>query len=70
MNGNKVVILCPEIVPMDNKGEEAIIRGVMDTLGFNSSNCEYHIIDPTVKTMTEKRGLYLHPSDLFFENWR
>ena len=70
MNGNKVVILCPEIVPMDNKGEEAIIRGVMDTLGFNSSNCEYHIIDPTVKTMTVKRGLYLHPSDLFFENWR
>lgn len=70
MNNNKIVILCPEIVPMDNKGEEAIIRGIMDLLGLDEENCEYHIVDPAVKTMTIRNGLYLHPPKLFFQEWR
>ena len=31
---NKIRVLCPEYVPLENKGEEAIIRGTIDVL-FN-----------------------------------
>lgn len=70
MINNKIIFLCPESVPIDNKGEEAIIKGIIDTLGLSIDKCEYHIIDPTVKTLTQRRGLYLHPLDLFYPKWR
>lgn len=70
MIDNKIVILCPEIVPLDNKGEEAIIKGVMDIKGLKEDNCIYQVIDPSVRQLTVRNGLYLHPSELFFSEWR
>ena len=70
MIDNKIVILCPEIVPLDNKGEEAIIKGVMDVKGLDEDNCIYQVIDPSVSQLTVRNGLYLHPSNLFFSEWR
>ena len=40
----KIQILCPEYVPLENKGEEAIIRGVVDVLNLDEG-CTYHIVD-------------------------
>lgn len=70
MLDNKTVILCPEIVPLDNKGEEAIIKGIMDVKGLTVENCYYQVIDHSVKSFTERNGLLLHPLDLFVSEWR
>lgn len=70
MIDDKVIFLCPESVPLDNKGEEAIIKGVIDTLGLPHGKYEFHIIDPSVKECTYKRGLFLHPLSLFYPKWR
>ncbi len=66
---NKIVVLCPEYVPLENKGEEAIIRGTIDVL-FPNIECEYHIVDNNSKVYYESNGIHVHPGDLFFSNWR
>ena len=41
----KIHILCPEYVPLENKGEEAIIRGTIDVIfGKQEELCEYHMV--------------------------
>lgn len=66
---SKIQILCPEYVPLENKGEEAIIRGVIDIL-FPNGECEYHIVDNNSKTYYKKGDLHVHPGSLFFSKWR
>ena len=66
---NKIRVLCPEYVPLENKGEEAIIRGTIDVL-FPNIECEYHIVDNNSKVYYESNGIHVHPGDLFFSNWR
>jgi len=66
---SKIHILCPEYVPLENKGEEAIIRGTIDVV-FPEYNCEYHIIDTNNKSYSFKNGIHIYPGSLFFSNWR
>lgn len=63
----KKQILCPEYVPLENKGEEAIIRGTIDILNID---CEYHIVDNNSKVYYQKDNLHVHPGSLFFSDWR
>lgn len=64
-----VQILCPEYVPLENKGEEAIIRGTVDVI-FPDVPTEYHIVDMNVDTYRFINGLHVHPGKLFFSDWR
>ena len=64
-----VKVLCPEHVPFENKGEEAIIQGTIDAL-FYDVKCEYHVVDWNSKELSIKNGVYLHPGSLFFSDWR
>ncbi|CAM4054847.1 polysaccharide pyruvyl transferase family protein [Gillisia hiemivivida] len=67
----KIHILCPEYVPLENKGEEAIIRGTIDVIyGDNSDHCEYHIVDMNSDKYVFTNGLHVHPGRLFFSDWR
>ncbi len=70
MLDNKLVILCPEIVPLDNKGEEAIIKGIMDVKGLSEDNCYYQVIDHSVKSFRTRNGILVHPLKLFVSEWR
>lgn len=64
-----VHILCPEYVPLENKGEEAIIRGTVDVV-FPNRQCEYHIVDMNIDEYFYQDGLHVHPGKLFFSDWR
>lgn len=66
---SKIKILCPEYVPLENKGEEAIIRGIIDVL-FADNDAEYHIVDNNSKVYYIKDGIHVHPGGLFFSDWR
>lgn len=66
---SKIHILCPEYVPLENKGEEAIIRGVIDVL-FTDIDCEYHIVDNKSRKYYRKGNIHVHPGSLFFSDWR
>jgi polysaccharide pyruvyl transferase WcaK-like protein len=65
----KIHLLCPEYVPLENKGEEAIIRGVVDVLNLEAG-CVYHIVDNNSKKYYFKNGIHVHPGALFFSDWR
>jgi polysaccharide pyruvyl transferase WcaK-like protein len=68
---DKIHILCPEYVPFENKGEEAIIRGTIDILFSESGDkCIYHVVDLKSKKYYVKNGIHFHPGDLFFSMWR
>ena len=69
MKSNIIHVLCPEYVPLENKGEEAIIRGTMDVV-FKGIQCEYHIVDNNSKKYYFSNGLHVHPGSLFFSDWR
>jgi polysaccharide pyruvyl transferase WcaK-like protein len=69
MSEHRIKILCPEYVPLENKGEEAIIQGVIDVLNIRGE-CEYHIVDNNASTYYYKNGLHVHPGALFFSDWR
>ena len=56
-------------MPLENKGEEAIIRGIIDVL-FPEIDCEYHLVDNNSKTYYFSNGIHMHPGDLFFSDWR
>ena len=65
----KIHVLCPEYIPLENKGEEAIIKGTIDVV-FPNNECVYHIIDNNTKTYYYKNNLHVHPGALFFSDWR
>jgi polysaccharide pyruvyl transferase WcaK-like protein len=65
----KYNIFCPEIVPMSNKGEEAIIQGMIDTL-FPERNCRFHVCDWDIDEPYETNNIVVHPAKYFFSKWR
>lgn len=67
----KPQILCPEYVPLENKGEEAIIRGTIDVIfGQQENSCEYHMVDMNIDEYQFVNGLHMHPGKLFFSDWK
>ena len=71
MGNSKINILCPEYVPLENKGEEAIIRGTIDVIfGQQEEPCEYHMVDMNIDEYQYVNGLHMHPGKLFFSDWR
>lgn len=71
MKKSKIHILCPEYVPLENKGEEAIIRGTVDVIfGKQDNACEYHLVDMNIDEYQYVNGLHMHPGKLFFSDWR
>lgn len=65
----KYNIFCPEHVPLENKGEEAIIRGMADVL-FPEGNVEFHILDINAKEYHFVDGLHVYPGEWFYSQWR
>lgn len=60
-------IFIPELVPLDNKGEEAIVRGIADVL-FPSGNCEIHLFDE-VEEYRYADGIHVYPVKWFISPW-
>ena len=62
-------IFIPEYVPLENKGEEAIIRGIGDVL-FPEDKVEFHILDMEAKQYQLIDGLHVYPGTWFYARWR
>lgn len=62
-------IFVPEGVPLENKGEEAIIRGMQDVL-FPEGNSVFHILDMNATSSRLVDGLHIHPGRWFYPSWR
>lgn len=62
-------IFCPEYVPLENKGEEAIIRGVEDTV-FPGADVQYHVLDMLATEYKFQDGLHIYPGTWFYSDWR
>ncbi len=60
-------IFIPELVPLDNKGEEAIVRGIADVL-FPEGNCEIHLLDE-VDEYRYFDGIHVYPVKWFISPW-
>ena len=60
-------IFIPELVPLDNKGEEAIVRGIADVL-FPGGNCEIHLFDE-VDEYRYIDGIHIYPVKWFISPW-
>lgn len=69
---NEFHLLCPEYLPLENKGEEAIIRGVADFLEAQRPDIKiiYHIVDLNCTEHHVVDGIHVHPGKLFFSDWR
>ncbi len=65
----KYHIFCPEDVPLTNKGEEAIIRGMADVL-FPEGNVEFHILEMDAEEYRYVDGLHVYPGKWFYSVWR
>lgn len=64
----KYQILVPEYVPLSNKGEEAIVRGIADSL-FPDGNCEISLFDMEAKEYRFQDGIHVYPGRWFFPEW-
>ncbi len=62
-----VHIFIPELVPLENKGEEAIVRGIADVL-FPDGNCEIHLFDE-VDEYRHENGIHVYPVSWFISPW-
>jgi polysaccharide pyruvyl transferase WcaK-like protein len=60
-------ILIPELVPLANKGEEAIVRGIADVL-FPAGDCELHLFDE-VEEYRFQDGIHVYPVKWFISPW-
>jgi polysaccharide pyruvyl transferase WcaK-like protein len=60
-------ILIPELVPLANKGEEAIVRGIADVL-FPAGDCELHLFDE-VEEYRFRDGIHVYPVKWFISPW-
>jgi hypothetical protein len=61
-------VLVPEYVPLANKGEEAIVRGIADSL-FPYGNCEVHLFEMDAKDYRCHDGIHVYPGSWFFPVW-
>ncbi|MBN2197016.1 MAG: polysaccharide pyruvyl transferase family protein [Polyangiaceae bacterium] len=62
-------ILVPEYVPLSNKGEEAIIRGMADVI-FPDEPSTFHVLDMEAVETAHLEGLDVHPGSWFYSRWR
>lgn len=62
-------IFIPEHVPLDNKGEEAIIRGYGDTL-FPGREVRFTVLDPDCRQPFCRDGIQVWPMRWFYPMWR
>lgn len=60
-------IFIPELVPLENKGEEAIVRGIADVI-FPDGNCEIHLLDE-VNSYRYQEGIHVYPVKWFISPW-
>ena len=60
-------ILVPELVPLENKGEEAIVRGIADVV-FPDGNYEIHLFDE-VNAYRFQDGIHVYPVKWFMSPW-
>lgn len=60
-------ILVPELVPLENKGEEAIVRGIADVV-FPGGNYELHLFDE-VDEYRFQDGIHIYPVKWFMSPW-
>lgn len=60
-------ILVPELVPLENKGEEAIVRGIAD-LVVPSGNYELHLFDE-IDDYKFVDGIHVYPVKWFMSPW-
>lgn len=59
--------LVPELVPLENKGEEAIVRGIGDVI-FPDQRYEIHLFDE-VDEYYFKNGIHVYPVKWFMSPW-
>ncbi|MDP3979379.1 MAG: polysaccharide pyruvyl transferase family protein [Pseudomonas sp.] len=65
---NKIYhFLVPELVPLENKGEEAIVRGIGDVI-FPDGNYEIHLFDE-VEQYRFVNGIHVYPVKWFISPW-
>lgn len=62
-------VFIPEYVPMDNKGEEAIIRGMMDVV-FPKGDVMLSVLDCVTEPLDIDESLSLLPRNWFYSDWR
>jgi polysaccharide pyruvyl transferase WcaK-like protein len=60
-------ILVPELVPLENKGEEAIVRGIADVV-FPDGNYELHLFDEIDQYQFQDR-IHVYPVKWFMSPW-
>jgi len=60
-------ILVPELVPLENKGEEAIVRGIADIV-FPAGNYELHLFDE-IDNYRFQDGIHVYPIKWFMSPW-
>jgi len=60
-------ILIPELVPLKNKGEEAIVRGIGDVI-FGNGKYELHLFDD-VDSYYFKDDIHVYPVKWFMSPW-
>lgn len=66
---NTCHIFVPEWVPLTNKGEEAIIRGMADVI-FPEGDVEFHVLDRNARKSYSVDGLHVYPGSWFYAGWR
>lgn len=67
MSKNIKNIFIPEYVPLENKGEEAIVRGVADVL-YPNDVCHVHLLD-NVDEYYFDNGIHVYPLKWFISKW-
>jgi len=69
MTKDRYVVFVPELVPLHNKGEEAIVRGYADMI-FPDGNVSIHVLDRYANEPYERDGIFVHPAKWFCDPWR
>lgn len=64
----KYHVFIPEYVPLSNKGEEAIVRGIGDSL-FPNGQCEIHLFDMEAMEYRFQDGIHVYPGSWFIPVW-
>ena len=62
-------VFIPEWVPLDNKGEEAIIFGMVDGL-FPGADVQATVLEQNIEHPYERDGLRVWPHKWFYAPWR
>lgn len=64
----KIQVFIPEVIPLENKGEEAILRGYEDQL-FPGQEVHFHILAYNCSTPKTIGNLTIYPDKWFYPRW-